>query len=49
MDWPRALGTMLVVGVIGPLVWLFAAWLANVLRSGAYKLAQRWRTQKPRP
>jgi hypothetical protein len=46
MDWPRFLGTALVVGVVGPLVWLFAGWLANVLRSFGYKLVHRWRSKQ---
>lgn len=48
MNVARFLGTVLVVSLIGPLVWLFAEWLANVLRSWGYRVARGWRTQKAR-
>jgi glucose-6-phosphate dehydrogenase assembly protein OpcA len=44
----RFFGIALVVGVLSPLLWLFAGWLANRLRSLGYRVGGGWRRQKAR-
>lgn len=48
IDWYRAAGTALVVGVIGPLFWLGVGVLENRIRLGLNLLSarfRRWREQ----
>lgn len=49
MDWPKAIGTALIVGVIGPLFWLLVDYLANKAKGlfiRAREQAQRRRAER---
>jgi hypothetical protein len=46
-DIARGIGTAVMVGVIGPLLWLFAAYGSNVFESLLRKAISRWGSKKP--
>jgi hypothetical protein len=50
MDMPevgRAIGTALVVAVIGPLFWLGTEWVSNSFESLVRKAVRRWGSKEP--
>ena len=43
MDWPRLVGTALVVGIIAPLFWLGVKVLETLIHKSISRLRERFR------